>query len=125
VAPHRQALMTNTALAAKGDVWRYLDTGVDPGTAWRDLPYDDSAWKSGPSELGYGEGDEATTVGYGPDFKKKYITTYFRHRFGVEDPTRFANLIFRLLADDGAVVYLNGVEVLRENLPAGPVARDT
>jgi len=43
-------------------------------------------WASGPAQLGYGDGDEATVVSYGPDSGSKYITTYFRHTFGVADP---------------------------------------
>jgi len=31
----------------------------------------------------------------------------------------------RLKVDDGAVVYVNGVEVARENMPSGPIDRRT
>ena len=35
--------------------------------------------------------------------------------------TQLAFLDMRLRRDDGAIVYLNGTEVWRENMPAGPV----
>mgnify|MGYP005833243737 CR=1 FL=1 len=108
-------------LVARGSLWRYLDDGSDQGTAWRDPSFDDSVWNEGPAELGYGDGDEATVVSYGPDSSNKYTTTYFRRAFTAADASRFVGLRLGLLRDDGAVVYLNGVEVARSNMPGGAV----
>ena len=48
-------------LISSGDEWRYSDTGAtDFGTSWRGLDFDDSTWKVGASQLGYGDGDEVT-----------------------------------------------------------------
>ena len=107
-----------TGLLPAGSVWKYLDNGSDQSTAWRATNFDDNAWRSGPAQLGYGDGDEATTVGYGPDSNNKYITTYFRRRFDVADRSSFTNLLLRLQRDDGAVVYLNGLEVFAATCPA-------
>jgi hypothetical protein len=108
-------------------VWKYLDDGSNQGTAWAANNFDDSAWASGASELGYGNDTAtfATTVGYGPDANNKYITTYFRRSFTVTDVTNFIALTLSLMRDDGAVVYLNGVEVFRSNMPGGPVTYTT
>ncbi|HXG49736.1 MAG TPA: Ig-like domain-containing protein [Methylomirabilota bacterium] len=114
-----------TLLIAAGSEWRYLDDGSNQGSAWRQPDFDDSGWSVGPAELGYGDADEATVVRYGPSAANKYITTYFRRTFEVEDPTIITNLVLGLLRDDGAVVYLNGVEAYRNNLPAGPIAYNT
>ncbi|HEY2952833.1 MAG TPA: Ig-like domain-containing protein, partial [Verrucomicrobiae bacterium] len=57
-------------------VWKYLDNGSDQGTAWIAPAFDDSSWASGPAQLGYGDGDEATVVNSGPT-NNYYITTYF------------------------------------------------
>ncbi|MBN2508110.1 MAG: metallophosphoesterase [Verrucomicrobia bacterium] len=108
-------------VVASGSVWNYLDDGSDQGTAWQAPDFDDSAWKSGPAELGYGDGDEATVVGYGPDENNKYPTTYFRHAFVVPNPATLNTITLAVERDDGAVVYLNGREVLRSTtLPAAP-----
>jgi hypothetical protein len=64
----------------------------------------------------------STTVSYGPDPSNRYITTYFRHWFVVPDDVAFTNLNFRLSRVDGAVVWLNGQEAFRTNMPAGPIA---
>jgi hypothetical protein len=102
-----------------GSSWKYLDDGSDQGTAWSGVGFDDSTWAAGPAQLGYGEGDEATVVSFGPDEDNKYVTTYFRHSFQVANPADFNQLALGLLRDDGAVVYLNGTQVFRNNLPAG------
>jgi hypothetical protein len=113
------------ALVPAGSTWRYLDDGSDQGVAWRAPAFDDAAWRSGRAQLGYGDGDEATVVRYGPDPAHKWTTTYFRARFDVPDPAAVPGLRLRLLRDDGAVVYLNGAEVRRENMPAGAVTAAT
>jgi hypothetical protein len=47
-----------------GSSWKYLDNGTDQGVAWRQSNFDDAVWKSGIGELGYGDGGEATVVGF-------------------------------------------------------------
>ena len=116
---------TSFTFIAAGSTWKYLDNGSNPGTAWRAPAFDDSAWKSGAGELGYGDGDEATVVSYGSSSSTKFITTYFRKTFDVADPAAIAELSMRLLRDDGVVVYLNGVEAYRNNMPTGAVGYTT
>jgi Carboxypeptidase regulatory-like domain/PKD domain/Peptidase M66 len=119
-------LEVQTLLIARGSVWNYLDTGVDPGPAWSGLNFDDTDWRSGPAQLGYGDGDEATVVSFGPNPSAKFTTTYFRRAFPVPDASEVANLTIRLLRDDGAVVYLNGIELYRSNMPqTGPILFST
>ncbi|MHA3770035.1 Ig-like domain-containing protein [Verrucomicrobiota bacterium sgz303538] len=112
-------------LVPVGSTWKYLDNGTNQGTAWRAASFNDGAWASGPAELGYGDGDEATVVSYGPNSSARYTTTYFRYSFSVANPAAFVSLKLRLLRDDGAVVYLNGVEVRRDNMPTGTITSTT
>ena len=99
-----------------GEDWRYQDTGADEGTAWRGMTFDDSAWTSGPAQLGYGQGDEQTVVSFGFDDFEKNVTTYFRRQF--TRPAAVTNLSLQLCFTDGVAVYLNGTEIFRRNLPA-------
>ena len=108
-------------LVTAGSNWRYLDNGSNQGTAWRDSSFDDSGWAEAPAQLGYGDGDENTVVGFGPNSGNKFITTYFRHTFFVSDPSSISSLTLELLRDDGAIVYLNGSEIRRENMPSGTI----
>ena len=107
-----------------GSIWKYLDDGSDQGSGWRGTAFDDSAWSSGRSQLGYGESDEATTVGFldtDPNTGgfQRNATTYFRHAVNIANPTAFNDFDLNLLYDDGAAVYINGNKVVRTaNLPA-------
>ena len=115
----------DTTLIAFGSSWKYLDNGSNQQTAWRAVGFPDGGWASGNAELGYGDGDEATVVSFGPNSGAKYTTTYFRRTFNVSDPSLYQSLSLSLVRDDGAVVYLNGTEVLRTNMPTGTIAYNT
>ena len=108
-----------------GAEWKYYDAGDDLGTAWREPAFDDAAWPSGPAQLGYGENDQATTVGTGPDPLLKNPTTYFRLEFNVSRAAAVSDLWVDVLRDDGAAVYINGTEVVRDNLPPGELLFET
>jgi len=110
---------------SRESVWRYEDSGTPLDTSWRTLAFDDSAWAFGQAKLGFGDGNENTTVDFGGDPDNKHITTYFRKTFTVDDPGATDSLLIELLRDDGAVVYLNGQEVLRSNMPDGPIDFNT
>lgn len=102
--------------------WHYDDLGSAPSD-WISGTFDDSGWPAGIPQLGYGDDDESTVLSYGPSASDKHLTYYFRSSFEVgEVPAQLALL---LAADDGAVAYLNGVEVVRDNLPAGEITATT
>lgn len=111
-------------LIALDDDWRYLDTGVAPTADWHRTGFDDVAWSVGPAQLGYGDGDEATVIAEGP-VPARHITTWFRRTVDIDDPADIARLDLALIRDDGAIVYVNGVERVRTNMPDGPVTADT
>lgn len=105
-------------LVPVGAVWKFLDDGSNQGTAWRAPEFDDRSWSAGPAQLGYGEADENTELSFGGDPTNKHITSYFRHAFVVIEPAVYSSLTLRLLRDDGAMVFLNGTNVFRSNLPS-------
>jgi len=94
----------------EGSEWKYLDDGSNQGTAWREVGFDDSGWSTGVGQFGYGEGDEATTLTPG------YICYYFRKRVDVEDLSSLEDVFFEIVHDDGMVLYINGVEIVRSAL---------
>jgi len=99
---------------AFGDVWKYDDRGVDNGTAWLAAGFNDSAWKQGPGQLGYGDGDESTVL-----FKAttRQPSVYFRKKIAVNAKVTAANL--QVLYDDGAAVWINGTLVFSKNMGRG------
>jgi len=110
---------TDSALIAHGDQWSYMVSRSAPGPDWTSLDYDDSFWESGMAQLGYGDGDEVTEVGYGGDPDNKFITSWFRKNLIIEDSSLYKRYTLFLLRDDGARVFVNGLEVIRDNMMKG------
>ena len=117
--------VAETVLLPSGSSWSYWDQGTDQGTAWRELDFDDGAWAQGRAEFGYGDGDEVTEISFGEDPFNRHPTTYFRTVFHLSDLQAHEFYRLRLLRDDGAVVYLNGREIVRTGMPAGEITYDT
>ena len=115
----------DVALIPFGSTWKYLDNGSNQGTGWRASGFNDAAWASGPAQLGYGDGDEATVVSYGPSSTAKYITTYFRKTITIPDVNAYAGYGMRIKRDDGLIVYVNGTEVLRQNFDQATIGYTT
>ncbi len=79
---------------------------------WQDPGYDDTGWKTGAAPIGYGtSSDLKTPCG-------TVQTVYFRKSFTIVDPAALTGLGLLVKGRDGAVVYLNGHEIERINLPA-------
>ena len=129
VSPSAQKLSVTGASSASlippQSTWRYLDGGETPPPDWTSNNYDDSSWNQGIAPLGYGDGGMNTTLDFGGDSGNKVISYYFRQSFDVSDPNGMRGLELNLVRDDGAIVYLNGREVVRDNMPAGPITPDT
>ncbi|MBN2636957.1 MAG: CotH kinase family protein [Prolixibacteraceae bacterium] len=117
--------LSSEILLDKEQVWKYNDTGEEISASWITSAYDDSNWAEGQAELGYGDGNENTVISYGSSSGNKIITSYFRKTFQVENIAAIKSVNIQLKCDDGAVVYLNGNEVVRENLPAGEITPST
>lgn len=119
-------LLANAApvgLINMGATWKYLDNNTRPAN-WETTGFNDAAWATGAAELGYGDAP-VTTVSYGPSATNKYITTYFRKTFTVTGLNTYNSFTLNVLRDDGVVVYINGTEVARDNLPGGTIQHIT
>jgi len=101
------------------NLWRYEQSGADLGTAWRVPGYDDSGWAVG-NGLFYNTAaglpaPKNTPLTLGPN------TFYFRTTFVYTGTPAILSMNLRHLVDDGMVLYLNGVEINRFNMPAGTI----
>lgn len=114
---------TQLFLAPTDPAWRYRKGTSEPagGTgAWRASDYvEDNSWATGQTSIGYGDGDDNTTL---TDMVNGYTTLYLRHRFTLPPAGVPSVLQLNLNVDDGAVVWINGVEVARFNASAGTLA---
>lgn len=117
-------LITNSAIQAqstvfdKGSSWSYDDKGVQLADQWKNSDFDISAWSSGNGPLGYG--DPVTTTITSP-----LNAAYFTKDFTVNLSDLTATMELGVMRDDGIIVFLNGVEVVRDNMPAGTITYAT
>lgn len=117
-----------------GSSWKYwANSQANYPANWHTTGFDDSAWPSGTGELGYGDGDESTCIPAASPVAgtlctptgNKWPAYYFRKVINIPDPAIYTNFSFNIDRDDGFVVYVNGVEVSRNNIAAGAVSYGT
>lgn len=112
----------NPVLLEAGATWSYRAEASAAPENWAQASFDDSAWQTGAAPLGYGDAAIATQIaakGTRP------VTTYYRSHFQVADANALKGVTVKYLADDGAVVYVNGVEVDRTRMGSGTVSYTT
>jgi len=114
----KSVMFDDTVLLDVGPGWKYFKgtqepspaAGGAPSTAWTEPAFNDSAWLSGATSIGYGDNDDATVL---TDMRNRYLSIYLRHVFTVPDPASLENLLLSVAYDDGFVAYLNGTEIAR------------
>jgi hypothetical protein len=110
--------------------WKWSTNNLD-NQSWPAPAYDDSAWPSGVAPLW--ADNRATFTNFAiPNVTSgtrlpisggyPHPTYYFRRAFVFTNDPAGVSLIFSNYLDDGAVFYLNGVEVYRTNMIAAPTA---
>ncbi|MFC2084114.1 CotH kinase family protein [Bacteroidota bacterium] len=92
-----------------GDVWKFKLGDNTISQDWKDLNFNDSGWREGPTGIGYGDNDDATLI-------TSTKSVFARKKFNLSE---FGNIILAVLHidyDDGFAAYLNGIEIARSNL---------
>jgi uncharacterized repeat protein (TIGR01451 family) len=128
-----------------GSVWNYHALNAAPanspvGTDWKQPAYVlPATWNvgavavAGPGKYGFSSG-QTTCLPSGqapicaPASGNKYTSYYFRNTVSftaLELSTTFYAIQLNLLRNDGIVVYVNGVERIRNNMPATAVVYST
>lgn len=105
--------------------WKYCDYVTPAEQGWQAPGFDDSKWQEGQAILGYGDRDIETQLSFGGNPQNKRPIALFRRRFVLRRRGRFRRYLGRVCCDDGAVVFINGKEVHRRNMPTGPVTLNT
>lgn len=120
---------SSEVLISRGSRWHYLNEERDEGSAWKEageatpeLPTG-SHWQTALAPFGYGIAGAATSPVRNHGSGAQHAL-YFRRLFDLEDPTRYSRIKIRLRSEGCAVVFLNGEEVIRDNLPNG-IANNT
>lgn len=111
-------------LFGKGSDWKYYDKGSLDNKSWKATTYNDASWSEGPAIIGYDNNNMhpdivTNTEGYRP-------TYYFRKTVTLDDAPSDDD-IFQLdyTIDDGLIIYVNGTEAGRYNMPSGTVTYNT
>lgn len=116
---------TNQLITAT-NLWRYNQEGEDLEAGWRAPDYNDAQWLSGPALLYSSSAalpfPKNTGLSLTNEAGRRIVTYYFRAEFQFEGDLNAVELNLRPVIDDGAVFYLNGVEVYRFNMPIGPIS---
>lgn len=120
--------------SAAGATWKYRDPSIDLGSSdiivghasynvsnWKHPSFNDTGaeWKTGDAELGFSDAPR-TSINIGPS-GARYQALYFRKKFNVTNPAEFDSLTLEVKRDDGAIIYINGREVGRSNMPGGSI----
>lgn len=118
----------STSLSQLGGSWRYLQ-GADLGANWAQNIYTAGAggWQMGAGAFAFDEAPPPVSVGTvlaDPSTQPNPIC-YFQKSFTFSGNPASVVLTARILVDDGAVMYLNGNEIHRQNMPAGPLGTTT
>ncbi|HUE95307.1 MAG TPA: hypothetical protein VMN39_01520, partial [Longimicrobiaceae bacterium] len=88
---------------------------MPPADGWQAPGFDDSAWSSGRGPLGFG------TPGIATEIPAPRTAAYFRSTFTLTTLGEWERLEAEAQVDDGAVIYLNGLEISRVNMPEGVI----
>ncbi len=108
--------------------WKYYSDGTRPA-GWETAAFNDGTWLAGNGKFGFRAGQatcvrSATGTACGnatpctPTINcNKYTAYYFRRTLNIANPSNYTNIQFNLKRIDGVVIYINGVEAARDNMP--------
>ncbi|MBU3011692.1 hypothetical protein KO506_09785 [Polaribacter vadi] len=115
------SIFSQDILIKNEETWHYYDQGYLNNDWYKDLDFSD--WKSGISPIGYGDKKNSTTIYAEEDRENRKITKYFAKKIFIKN--LHLAYEFKLLRDDGAVVYINGKELFRDNMPNSTISNKT
>ena len=90
------------------------------GDSWSEPDFDDSAWLSGTTGVGYDVGvdfEDEISLDLIDTMRNVHPGVYLRIPFGGANAADFQDLSLRMKYDDGFVAYLNGVRIAARNAP--------
>ncbi|MBL9134149.1 MAG: hypothetical protein JNG86_23245, partial [Verrucomicrobiaceae bacterium] len=114
-----------TVVAAfRSSGWRYSSTAVSPPDGWQLPGFNDSTWPADNGAFSHPLPSPNFTDTTDLGAVQGRVTCYFRRQFTAPAPVSGVPMV-RLACDDGAVIYVNGIEAARHNMPGGSIYPDT
>lgn len=121
--------VSGPVLVAADAAWRHTVQRPEGGDSWAAPDLDDASWARGQAPLGYGERSLATYTEDPTGEVPPHLTVYFRTGFDLAEigvpRDAIEGLSVRYQRDDGLRLLLNGVEILRHDLPGGAIGPET
>jgi phage tail protein X len=108
-------------IVASGAEAKWIVPSEDIGEGWRELEFDDAAWQSGATGLGYGF-DELTSESGDLENAMKGVnaTAYARIPFEISNAAEVIRMTLRLKYEDGFAAWLNGRRIAADREPELP-----
>lgn len=97
------------SIITANQTWNYIVPTTEPNASWRSPGATLTGWLSGVGGIGFGDGDDGTTIGTA-------TSVYLRKTFNLTNVADIKRLILYMDYDDGFVAYINGIEIARANL---------
>ena len=115
---------TKKTIFASGSTWKYYDKGSLDGKNWTSSSYSDTSWSSGEAIIGYDYNNQHPDIV--TETEGNRTCYYFRKIFTLDStPAPTDEFTLDYIIDDGMVVYVNGVEAGRYNMPSGTPSYST
>ena len=117
-----ESTSTEQVLVRGGSTWWWQCVNTAWPAGWTGLGFDDSAWNTGPPVLGFGTTGLGTNIDVPAPTANRPRSAWFRQQFTITDASALSQVAVTTRADDGVVVYVNGIEIGRKKLPTGTLA---
>ncbi len=114
------------SLVPIGATVRYhVSAASDADADWTACDFNDSAWDTGRTPLGFGTVGQGDADAIATDVNDEMLgfnaSLCTRMEFSVEDPCFYDSMTLGVRYEDGYIAYLNGVEVAEKNFAGSPV----
>jgi hypothetical protein len=110
-------------VVARESLWQFrkgTNEVSSPLEAWRGSGYSTAGWPAGRAPFHYGEAGITVGTRLG-DMRNAYSCVFLRRSFDLPVGDRLGSVTLTAWCDDGFVAWINGVEVARYRVNAGPV----
>ncbi|GJP57556.1 hypothetical protein CLOP_g17740 [Closterium sp. NIES-67] len=119
--PYRCGLIAPESTWAYDVSGRELHAAITGAMGFSSPRFNDASWPRGPAIIGYVGWRWNGVNTWTPPSGDALPTFYYRRAFKVASSACVTGLFVDVIVNDGVLLYLNGVEMLRVNMAPGPV----
>ncbi|WP_420110482.1 fibrinogen-like YCDxxxxGGGW domain-containing protein, partial [Pseudactinotalea sp.] len=112
------------AMVADGSTWSYRWSNDAWPSGWFEPGFDASSWSTGAGLFGVNAPGQVANLNAG-NVSPRPLSAQFLQEFDVADPSSLESVTISVVADDGVVVWVNGVEIGRTRMPSGTLTQNS